>query len=168
MFVKYAEAFCIFPGGFGTLDELFEALTLIQTGKVQHFPVVLFGSAYWSGLLDWLKADPLDEGKISPEDLTLFTVTDDVDEAVKVILAHHAMHLADLGAEKAGARARESVGDVAGPTGFEPAISSVTGWHVGPLHHGPAGATVAEYSRGAFRPQIGSLPAPITTTATTA
>lgn len=102
MFVKYAEAFCIFPGGFGTLDELFEALTLIQTAKVQHFPVVLFGSAYWSGLLDWLKADPLDEGKISPEDLTLFTVTDDVDEAVKVILAHHAMHLADLGAEKAG------------------------------------------------------------------
>jgi uncharacterized protein (TIGR00730 family) len=102
MFVKYAEAFCIFPGGFGTLDELFEALTLIQTGKVQHFPVVLFGTTYWSGLFDWLKATPLDQGKISPEDLTLFTVTDDVDEAVKVILAHHEMHLADLGAEKAG------------------------------------------------------------------
>jgi uncharacterized protein (TIGR00730 family) len=102
MFVKYAEAFCIFPGGFGTLDELFEALTLIQTGKVQHFPVVLFGTTYWSGLLDWLKAVPLDEGKISPEDLTLFTVTDDVEEAVKVILAHHEMHLADLGVQKAG------------------------------------------------------------------
>ena len=95
MFVKYAEAFCIFPGGFGTLDELFEALTLIQTGKVKHFPVVLFGKTYWSGLLDWLKATPLDQGKISPEDLTLFTVTDDVDEAVKVILAHHQMHLAE-------------------------------------------------------------------------
>ena len=100
MFVKYAEAFCIFPGGFGTLDELFEALTLIQTGKVQHFPVVMFGKTYWSGLFDWLKATPLDQGKISPEDLTLFTVTDDVDEAVKVILAHHEMHLAEAAEPK--------------------------------------------------------------------
>ena len=96
MFVKYAEAFCIFPGGFGTLDELFEALTLIQTGKVQHFPVVLFGTDYWSGLLDWLKKTPLTENKISPEDLGLFTITDDVDEAVSVILAHHEMHLAEI------------------------------------------------------------------------
>jgi len=64
--------------------------------------VVLFGTTYWSGLLDWLNATPLEQGKISPEDLTLFTVTDDVDEAVKVILAHHEMHLADLGAERAG------------------------------------------------------------------
>jgi uncharacterized protein (TIGR00730 family) len=95
MFVKYAEAFCIFPGGFGTLDELFEALTLIQTGKVRHFPVVLFGTAYWKGMLDWLKETPLGEKKISPEDLTLFTITDDVDEAVEVILAHHDMHLAE-------------------------------------------------------------------------
>jgi uncharacterized protein (TIGR00730 family) len=94
MFVKYAEAFCIFPGGFGTLDELFEALTLIQTAKVQHFPVVLFGTAYWQGLMDWLKGSPLEEGKISPEDLTIFTITDDVDEAVKTILAHHEMHVA--------------------------------------------------------------------------
>jgi uncharacterized protein (TIGR00730 family) len=94
MFVKYAEAFCIFPGGFGTLDELFEALTLIQTGKVQHFPVVLFGTAYWSGMLDWMRATLLADGKISPEDLTLFTITDDVDEAVEVILAHHELHLA--------------------------------------------------------------------------
>ena len=93
MFVKYAEAFCIFPGGFGTLDELFEALTLIQTGKVQHFPVVLFGTAYWRGMLSWLRATPLKEGKVSPEDLTIFTVTDDVDEAVEVILAHHQMHV---------------------------------------------------------------------------
>ena len=70
-------------------------------------------------------------------------MTDDVDEAVEVILAHHQMHVA----------ARSAVGGLmAGPTGFEPAISSVTGWHVGPLHHGPAGATVAEYSRGARRP----------------
>jgi uncharacterized protein (TIGR00730 family) len=92
MFVKYAEAFCIFPGGFGTCDELFEALTLIQTGKVQHFPVVLFGTTYWSGLLDWLSSGPLSEGKIGPEDLTLFTITDDVDEAVDVIIAHHDLH----------------------------------------------------------------------------
>jgi uncharacterized protein (TIGR00730 family) len=96
MFVKYAEAFCIFPGGFGTLDELFEALTLIQTGKVQHFPVVLFGTAYWAGLLAWMKETPLSGGKISPEDLTIFTVTDDVDEAVQVILAHHEMHQAEM------------------------------------------------------------------------
>jgi uncharacterized protein (TIGR00730 family) len=93
MFVKYAEAFCIFPGGFGTLDELFEALTLIQTGKVQHFPVVLFGTAYWRGMLRWLRTTPLAEGKVSPEDLTIFTVTDDIDEAVEVILAHHQLHL---------------------------------------------------------------------------
>jgi uncharacterized protein (TIGR00730 family) len=97
MFVKYAEAFCIFPGGFGTLDELFEALTLIQTGKVQHFPVVLFGKAYWKGMLDWMRTTPLKEGKISPEDLTIFTVTDDVDEAVRVIIAHHDAHLAEGG-----------------------------------------------------------------------
>jgi uncharacterized protein (TIGR00730 family) len=97
MFVKYAEAFCIFPGGFGTLDELFEALTLIQTGKVRHFPVVLFGTAYWKGLLRWMRAIPLAQGKISLEDLTLFTVTDDVDEAVDVILAHHQMHLEERG-----------------------------------------------------------------------
>ncbi|MDP9468819.1 MAG: TIGR00730 family Rossman fold protein, partial [Chloroflexota bacterium] len=93
MFVKYAEAFCIFPGGFGPLDELFEALTLIQTGKVQHFPVVLFGSSYWAGLMRWLRSTPLAEGKISPHDLKIFTVTDDVDEAVEVILAHHELHL---------------------------------------------------------------------------
>jgi uncharacterized protein (TIGR00730 family) len=100
MFVKYAEAFCIFPGGFGTLDELFEALTLIQTGKVQHFPVVLFGTAYWRGMLRWLRTTPLSEGKVSPEDLTIFTVTDDVNEAVEVILAHHELHVE---AQNAGA-----------------------------------------------------------------
>jgi uncharacterized protein (TIGR00730 family) len=94
MFVKYAEAFCIFPGGFGTLDELYEALTLIQTAKVQHFPVVIFGKAYWKGLMDWLKGPPLHEGKISPDDLTIFTITDDVDEAVRIILAHHDLHIA--------------------------------------------------------------------------
>ncbi|HLB78796.1 MAG TPA: TIGR00730 family Rossman fold protein, partial [Candidatus Dormibacteraeota bacterium] len=83
MFVKYAEAFIIFPGGFGTLDELFESLTLIQTGKIVHFPVVLFGSTYWKGLLDWIRDPVLKEAKISPDDLDLMIVTDDVDEAVQ-------------------------------------------------------------------------------------
>jgi uncharacterized protein (TIGR00730 family) len=101
MFVKYAEAFCIFPGGFGTLDELFESLTLIQTAKVQHFPVVLFGKAYWKGLMDWLRGSPLGEGKISPDDLTIFTITDDVDEAVRIILAHHDLHVAATADAKA-------------------------------------------------------------------
>ena len=86
MFVKYAEGFVIFPGGFGTLDELFEALTLIQTGKVEHFPVVLYGTDYWNGLLDWIRERPLYEAKISPEDLDLLTVTNDVEEACAVIV----------------------------------------------------------------------------------
>lgn len=85
MFVKYSEGFVVFPGGFGTLDELFESLTLIQTGKVYHFPVILFGSAYWDGLLEWLKQRVLDEGKISAADLTYFTVTDDPDAVAPII-----------------------------------------------------------------------------------
>ncbi len=107
MFVKYAEAFCIFPGGFGTLDELFEALTLIQTGKAPNFPVVLFGIDYWSGLMDWLHVTAMAEGKVSPEDLTLFTVTDSVTEAVAVIVAHHDRHVASL---RAGAEAGAGAG----------------------------------------------------------
>jgi uncharacterized protein (TIGR00730 family) len=86
MFVKYAEGFVIFPGGFGTLDELFEALTLIQTGKVEHFPVVLYGKDYWEGLLQWIRERPLYEEKISPEDLDLVTVTDDVEQACAAIV----------------------------------------------------------------------------------
>jgi uncharacterized protein (TIGR00730 family) len=86
MFVKYAEGFVLFPGGFGTLDELFEALTLIQTGKVQHFPVVLFGSSYWSGLLDWLRTQVLAHGKIDAADLRLMGVTDSPEEACRWIL----------------------------------------------------------------------------------
>ena len=82
MFVKYAEGFVVFPGGYGTLDELFESLTLIQTGKVNHFPVVLFGSRYWSGLVDWLTDPVVAEGKVGPEDLDLFHVTDDPAEVV--------------------------------------------------------------------------------------
>ena len=86
MFVKYAEGFIIFPGGFGTMDELFEALTLIQTGKVRNFPLVLFGSEYWSGLLEWLKGTMLREGKIRSTDLELVVVTDSPEEAVRTVL----------------------------------------------------------------------------------
>ncbi|MDP9223219.1 MAG: TIGR00730 family Rossman fold protein [Actinomycetota bacterium] len=85
MFVKYAEGFVVFPGGFGTLDELFESLTLIQTGKVQHFPVVLFGSDYWDGLLSWMRERVLAEGKVGAEDLEIFTVSDDPREVVRHI-----------------------------------------------------------------------------------
>jgi uncharacterized protein (TIGR00730 family) len=85
MFVKYAQAFVIFPGGFGTMDELFEALTLIQTGKITNFPVILFGSEYWSGLLKWLRETMLPGGKISPADLDLITVTDSPEEVRDLI-----------------------------------------------------------------------------------
>jgi uncharacterized protein (TIGR00730 family) len=89
MFVKYAEGFVIFPGGFGTLDELFEALTLIQTGKVEHFPVVLYGTDYWQGMIEWIREKPLYEEKISLEDLDLVTITSDIDEASEAITKHH-------------------------------------------------------------------------------
>jgi uncharacterized protein (TIGR00730 family) len=85
MFVKYAVGFIVFPGGYGTLDELFEALTLIQTGKVKHFPVILFGKAYWSGLVDWLTRTVAEERKINPTDLFLFRVTDDPAEAAALV-----------------------------------------------------------------------------------
>jgi len=87
MFIKYSVAFVIFPGGFGTLDELFEALTLIQTGKIYRFPVILFGRYYWAGLLRWLQARVLSEGKISEGDLDLMLVTDDPAEAVQAIIS---------------------------------------------------------------------------------
>jgi uncharacterized protein (TIGR00730 family) len=85
MFVKYSMAFVVFPGGYGTLDELFEALTLIQTGKVRGFPVVLVGRAYWKGLLDWLRETMVGERKIDARDLQLFTVTDEPAEVLRII-----------------------------------------------------------------------------------
>lgn len=85
MFVKYAHGFVVLPGGFGTLDEFFEAVTLIQTGKTKPFPVVLMGKSYWSGLLDWIKTTMLSAGTISEADLSLFSVTDDPAEAAKTI-----------------------------------------------------------------------------------
>ncbi len=89
MFVKYAEGFVIFPGGFGTMDELFEALTLIQTGKVEMFPIILFGSHYWDGLLAWITAAMLAEGKISPQDLRLLQITDSPEEVSQIILNNY-------------------------------------------------------------------------------
>jgi uncharacterized protein (TIGR00730 family) len=86
MFVKAAEGFVVFPGGFGTADELFESLTLIQTGKVLHFPVVLFGSDYWKELLTWIRDEALADGMISPNDVDLLHVTDDPDDAVNRVL----------------------------------------------------------------------------------
>jgi uncharacterized protein (TIGR00730 family) len=106
MFVKAAEGFVVFPGGFGTVDELFEALTLIQTGKVLHFPVVLFDSDYWGELLDWVRAEPLADGMVSPTDLDLLHVTDDLDEAVKLVLDCYDRRCAEIPAEPVKADAQ--------------------------------------------------------------
>ena len=84
MFVRYASAFVVFPGGFGTLDELFEAATLRQTRKIRHFPILLVGSAYWQGLVDWLSGPVLEGGKIDPHDVERLHVTDDLDEVVAI------------------------------------------------------------------------------------
>jgi hypothetical protein len=104
-FVKPAEGFVIFPGGFGTLDEFFEALTLIQTGKVLHFPVVLFDSDYWGELLDWVREEALADGMISPDDLELLSVTDDPEDAVTTVLRCYDRRCADMPAEPAKADA---------------------------------------------------------------
>jgi uncharacterized protein (TIGR00730 family) len=97
MFIKYSEGFILFPGGFGTLDELFEALTLIQTRKIQRFPVVLFGSAYWQGLLDWIRDQLLGGAKIDADDLNLVHVTDSAEEAVALLVQYYAEHCGTAG-----------------------------------------------------------------------
>ncbi len=117
MFVKYAEDFVIFPGGFGTLDELFEALTLIQTGKVQHFPVVLYGKDYWDGMMAWIRDRPLLEAKISPEDLELVTITDDIDEACEAITKHHRSRRQDAKESASRKATKEAVQDAAAGKG---------------------------------------------------
>ncbi|MQA93831.1 MAG: TIGR00730 family Rossman fold protein [Streptosporangiales bacterium] len=89
MFVKYAQAFVVMPGGFGTLDELFEAITLVQTGKVTRFPVVLVGSEYWRGLFDWIRGTLLAEGKISPGDVDLMQLVDEPEEVIAIIREAH-------------------------------------------------------------------------------
>ncbi|GAB2618612.1 LOG family protein [Belliella aquatica] len=93
MFTKYAQGFVVLPGGFGTLDELFEALTLIQTNKIGKFPIVLVGKSYWSGLVDWLKTTMLENKNINEEDLDLFSVVEDATEAVKVIDEFYSKYL---------------------------------------------------------------------------
>jgi len=85
MFVKYAQGFVIFPGGYGTFDELFESLTLVQTGKIDHFPVILWGSEYWKPMIDWLEDPVAQEGMIAQNDIRLFRLTDDNDEVVEII-----------------------------------------------------------------------------------
>ncbi len=105
MFIKYSSAFIIFPGGFGTFDELFEALTLIQTGKISQFPVVLFGTHYWAGLVRWIRSRVLAEGKISPGDMDLMVVTDDPAEAARVVEEAYQLQL-----KTARKRAKESNG----------------------------------------------------------
>jgi uncharacterized protein (TIGR00730 family) len=106
MFVKAAEGFVIFPGGFGTLDEFFEALTLIQTGKVLDFPVVLFDFQYWKGLLDWIRNPVLAQGMISPDDLELLVVTNEPAEAVATVVAGYERRLADTPSAPAKADAQ--------------------------------------------------------------
>jgi uncharacterized protein (TIGR00730 family) len=105
MFVKAAEGFVVFPGGFGTADELFEALTLIQTGKVLHFPVVLVGSDYWEELLTWIRAEALATGMVSEGDLELLRVTDDLDAAVEQVFECHEQRCGEMPAAAAKADA---------------------------------------------------------------
>jgi uncharacterized protein (TIGR00730 family) len=88
MFVKYASAFVIFPGGFGTMDELFEALTLVQTKKIRSFPIILFGKDYWSGLIDWLKSTLVDNNTIAPQDMDLISIVDDNEEICEILRQH--------------------------------------------------------------------------------
>jgi uncharacterized protein (TIGR00730 family) len=95
MFVKAAEGFVIFPGGFGTQDELWESLTLIQTGKIGHFPVVLFDSEYWSELLEWVRSDMLEDGLISPDDLDLLQLTDDTADIVERVSSRYEVRVAE-------------------------------------------------------------------------
>jgi uncharacterized protein (TIGR00730 family) len=99
MLVKVAEGFVMFPGGFGTLDEMFEALTLIQTGKVLHFPVVLVGRDYWGDLLDWIGDELIEHGMVSPDDVRLLYLTDDVEEAVAEVVRCYEEHCAEVPAE---------------------------------------------------------------------
>ncbi|WP_187437934.1 TIGR00730 family Rossman fold protein [Actinomadura decatromicini] len=89
MFVKYSQAFVVLPGGFGTLDELFEAITLVQTKKITRFPIVLVGTEFWGGLLEWVEKSMLPSGKISPNDIDLIHLTDDPDEVVQIIIDGH-------------------------------------------------------------------------------
>jgi uncharacterized protein (TIGR00730 family) len=103
VFIKYSQALVVLPGGFGTLDELFESLTLVQTGKITRYPIVLVGSDYWSGLVSWIRDTVLAEGKISPGDEDLFYVSDDPAEVVRIIQQAHAKANGDVALDRPGA-----------------------------------------------------------------
>jgi uncharacterized protein (TIGR00730 family) len=118
MFVKYADAFVIYPGGFGTLDELFEALTLIQTKRIRDFPVILIGSDYWAGMLDWIKGTLLKEAAIAPEDVGLLRITDDEEEACRIVDAYVKAHPDDADATAAHTKTIQP-SEVRGPTHAE-------------------------------------------------
>jgi len=113
MFVKYSQAFVVLPGGFGTLDELFEALTLVQTGKITKFPIVLVGSSYWSGLLSWMRDTVAGQGKISPGDLDLLYIADEPEEVVRIIRAAH------TNGEHLGSAAARPEAPLASPPAFQ-------------------------------------------------
>jgi len=116
MLVKYAQAFVIFPGGFGTMDELFEALTLIQTGKIRDFPIVLFGRDYWGGLIEWVRSAMIVEGKATEADLGLLTVTDSPTEARDIVLASTGGRPSDVDhEEQAREETRRALGKASGP-----------------------------------------------------
>ena len=117
MLVKYSQAFVIFPGGFGTMDELFEALTLIQTGKIRDFPIVLFGSDYWGGLLEWIRSAMISEGKASEADLGLISLTDSPTQARDIILASAREHPGGAGHEE---QAREATRKALGKPTYPP------------------------------------------------
>jgi uncharacterized protein (TIGR00730 family) len=110
MFVRYASAFVVFPGGFGTLDELFEAATLRQTEKIRHFPIVLVNSRYWRGLLDWLREVVLTEGKIAPRDVEHLVVVDDLEEVIPIVDAVDHRRPRDLRAPRTSTRRRAGRG----------------------------------------------------------
>ncbi|MGW2306595.1 LOG family protein [Actinomadura luteofluorescens] len=111
MFVKYSQAFVVLPGGFGTLDELFEAITLVQTKKITRFPIVLVGTKFWGGLLDWVKESMLTSGKISPQDIDLFHLTDDPEEVVRIITEGHTRAEQEIIESRAAAEAKETAGE---------------------------------------------------------
>ncbi|MFI0483759.1 TIGR00730 family Rossman fold protein [Actinomadura sp. 9N215] len=111
MFVKYSQAFVVLPGGFGTLDELFEAITLVQTRKITRFPIVLVGTEFWGGLLAWIKKTMLPGGKISPQDLDLIHLTDDPAEVVQIIIDGHTRAQQEIIEARASSEAAETAGE---------------------------------------------------------
>ncbi|TDC91243.1 TIGR00730 family Rossman fold protein [Actinomadura sp. 7K507] len=111
MFVKYSQAFVVLPGGFGTLDELFEAITLVQTRKITRFPIVLVGTEFWGGLIEWIRSTMLPSGKISSHDLDLIHLTDDPDEAVRIIVEGHTRAEQEIIEARAQAEAKEAASE---------------------------------------------------------